>query len=132
PAFADQYLENAHRLANQMNRIDSDLVRQFQSGHRAVFVSHPSLTYFARDYGISQFSVETHGKSPSAKALTETLKKAKSAQVSVIISQPQYGPSTLIPVAKQLGVPIREFDIYSSDYPDSVRRLASLILKEGK
>ena len=53
-------------------------------------VWHPSLSYFARDYGLEQISLGTEGKEMSAKSLTEAIDKARDKGVGVFFFQKEY------------------------------------------
>ena len=44
---------------------------------KGFLVFHPAWGYFARNYGLSQISIELEGKEPSPGELIEQLKEAK-------------------------------------------------------
>lgn len=58
---------------------------------KAFAVWHPSLSYFARDYGLEQISVGFENKEISAKRLAETTKLTKDKNVKVFIYEKTYG-----------------------------------------
>lgn len=54
----------------------------------AFAVWHPSLSYFARDYGLRQLAVGTEGKEMSIREMMEAVSRIDSLGVRVLITQP--------------------------------------------
>ena len=50
---------------------------------------HPAWGYFAKEYGLQQFSIELEGKEPSPAELIKELKEAQNMGIRNIWVQPQ-------------------------------------------
>ena len=53
-------------------------------------IYHPALTYFARDYGLTQIPIEEEGREPSAAQLQQTISTAKKKMVKIIFIQKEF------------------------------------------
>lgn len=72
-----------------MAELNRRIVISLQSAQNPVFaVWHPSLSYFARDYGLEQLSLGEEGKELSAKDMAEAIDHAKADNVKVFFFQP--------------------------------------------
>jgi len=50
----------------------------------------PSLSYYARDFGIEQYSLETGGKEPTQQKLAEVVKVARKENLKIIYIQSEF------------------------------------------
>ena len=57
---------------------------------RSFIIYHPALTYFARDYGFTQFALEEDGREPSAASLASLITKAKEAGTKLMFVQKEF------------------------------------------
>jgi zinc transport system substrate-binding protein len=64
---------------------------------------HPSLTYFARDYGLIQLSLEEGGKEPSPSHLTTLIETAKQEGIKTIYIQSEYDKELATTFADEIG-----------------------------
>ena len=48
------------------------------------------MTYFARDYGLTQIPIEEEGREPSAAQLQQTISTAKKKMVKIIFIQKEF------------------------------------------
>ena len=53
-------------------------------------IYHPALTYFARDYGLTQIPIEEEGREPSAAQLQQTISVAKKKRVKIVFVQKEF------------------------------------------
>lgn len=73
-------------------------------------IYHPALTYYARDYGLEQLSLEIEGKTPSPMHLKEMTDLAIHHQISKILIQNQFDRKNAEVLAKETGAEIIQFD----------------------
>lgn len=90
PDNSDYYRANFATLDSTLAVTDSIFAARLDSAPRAFAVWHPSLSYFARDYGLQQISVGFENKDMSPKHLAEVTEQAKAAGVSVFFFQKEY------------------------------------------
>ncbi len=73
----------------EMAELNRRIAAKLEKAKNPVFaVWHPSLSYFARDYGLEQLSLGEEGKELSAKDMAEAIDHAKADKVTVFFFQP--------------------------------------------
>ena len=105
---AEAYRQRHDSLCLRIDRCDS-IVRQLLSqpeASSAFMIYHPALSYFARDYGLTQIAIETDGKEPSAARMKELSELCKQYDVKVIFIQPEFDRRSAETIAKQTGTRI--------------------------
>lgn len=87
-ANAKFYRQNFDRLDARLDSLDRAFGRRLSACRGASFVVwHPSLSYFARDYGLHQLVAGSMTKEVSVPALRESIEKAGSKDVKVFFYQ---------------------------------------------
>ena len=81
-----------------------------------VFVYHPSFGYFLDDFGIHQRAVETGGKEPTARALSELIGEARLVQPEAIFVQAQFPTQAARTVAETIGAQVLPLDPLAYDW----------------
>lgn len=76
-----------HRLDSIGNAVESALT---PVRGKSFLVWHPSLTYFARDYGLNQIAVGAHAKELSPKAMRDIIDHAREDSVRVFFFQEEF------------------------------------------
>lgn len=82
--YKSNYLEFVKEI-DQLNIEISNKLKPFEG--RKIIVFHPSLSYFARDYGLKQFPLESGGKEPTPQRMKELIDLAKSENIKVMYIQ---------------------------------------------
>ncbi|KAF0238356.1 MAG: zinc transport system substrate-binding [Prolixibacteraceae bacterium] len=82
--YKTNYLEFVKEI-DQLNLEISNKLKPFEG--RKIIVFHPSLSYFVRDYGLLQFSLESGGKEPTPQRMAELIDLAKNEKIKVIYIQ---------------------------------------------
>lgn len=126
PQDAELFGKNGIELKQELQQLDKEIHSILGDGSikRLVIVAHPAYAYMGRDYGIVQLSIETEGKDPTARQLTDLISQAKKTGVRFIVTEPQYPNKGAKLIAEQLGIPTIELDPYSEDYFTMLRRTA--------
>lgn len=70
---------------------------------KTFLIYHPSLTYFANDYGLTQLAIEEDGHEPSTMALRSLVRRAKEEGVKVMLVQREYMNRDVMMVEKETG-----------------------------
>ena len=90
---------------------------------------HPAWGYFARDYGLSQVSIELEGKEPSPGELMEQLKEAKTLGIKNIWIQPQRSSRMAKSLVESLGGKLIVLDPLSKDWSNTLKKAAREVAK---
>ncbi|MGM9802902.1 MAG: metal ABC transporter solute-binding protein, Zn/Mn family [Muribaculaceae bacterium] len=104
PKHASIYKKRLAALLQQINQLDSKIRQQLEplSG-QAFIVWHPSLSYFARDYGLKQIAMEYEGKEIPAKFLKQEIDSAKALNAKVFFYQKEFDSRQVETINEQIG-----------------------------
>ena len=91
---AETYKRNYQKLKGLLKATDDSIAGILaESKGKAFAVMHPSLSYFARDYGLRQVAMETDGKEASPRQLAERMEKARKLKAKVLIHDREHSPA---------------------------------------
>ena len=128
PVDSVKYSVAADKLINKLSKLDSLCNSSIaDSGVDAIMIYHPAFTYYARDYGIEQISIEHDGKEPSPRQLTSLVDKARNHGITKLLIQPQYGKDKLRSMALECDAEIIEVDPLSDDIMAEIERVTMII-----
>lgn len=128
-----KYRDNVDKLTHKLSALDSLCSSKIASnGVDAIMIYHPAFTYYARDYGIEQISVEQDGKEPSPRQLTSLVEKARQHNISKVLIQPQYSKDKLRALATECGAEIVEVDPLSEDIMAEIERVTTIICSKDE
>jgi zinc transport system substrate-binding protein len=88
PGNRDAYAGNRDDLRREILQTDT-IVRSLlnRSSQKAFIIYHPALTYFAHDYGLTQYAIESEGKEPAAEQLKQLIDAGRGTVKTVFIQQ---------------------------------------------
>lgn len=91
PGKRSDYEENYRKFLIEIDQIDAK-IKQILTGYEGrKFISfHPSLSYFARDYGLQQFSLYQRGKEPTPGHIAQLIDMARNENIGVIYIQSDF------------------------------------------
>lgn len=119
-------------LVKRIHRTDSlILAMQKERFDKAFMIYHPALSYFARDYGLHQISIEDDGKEPSSAHLKDLIEAARFDSVKVVFVQPEFDQRNAEVVAKETGARIVPINPLSYDWEEEMLHIAGN-LRSGK
>jgi len=82
--YKTNYLEFVKEI-DQLNIEIANKLKPFEG--RKIIVFHPTLSYFARDYGLLQYSLESGGKEPTPQRMKELIDLSKKENIKVMYIQ---------------------------------------------
>lgn len=132
---ADAYRVGSAKLIQRLSNLDSELrtsVEKLPQKARTFIVFHPSYGYFARDYGMTQLTVEVNGKEPKPRDLFNLAKTGKENNVHIVFVQPQFSKRAAATIAKELDAVILDTDPLAFDYEKNIRTLLNAIQENTK
>jgi ABC-type metal ion transport system, periplasmic component/surface adhesin len=128
PANAKVYSANLASFLREIAGLDAELRSTFASipaGKRGFLVFHPAWGYLARDYGLTQHSIEFEGKEPSPKRLGQLMSESKNKGYAVVFVQPQMSRRTAQSVANAIGARLVVVDPLAEDWAANLRAVAA-------
>lgn len=125
------YTTNYERLQMLIAETDS-LIRSrlSASSQQAFLIYHPTLTYFARDYGLEQYAMEWEGKEPSAEQIKALVDAAQQKQVRTVFIQEEFDQKNAELIAKETGARLVTINPLSYDWPNEMIRIAQMLSYE--
>ena len=123
------YLARYDSLCQRIQHTDSLIRRQLSApkSAKAFMIYHPALSYFARDYGLHQISIEEGGKEPSPAHLKELIDLCKSEKVNVIFVQPEFDKRNAETIAQQTGTKVVPINPLSYDWETEMLNVAKAL-----
>jgi zinc transport system substrate-binding protein len=90
---------------------------------RSFLVFHPSLGYFADEYGLEQLTIEFEGKEPSASYLKEIIDLAREKGIKTIFVQKEFDTRNAQVIAEELNAKVKIVEPLSANWPDAIKKL---------
>ncbi|HEY9551350.1 MAG TPA: zinc ABC transporter substrate-binding protein [Prevotella sp.] len=98
------FKQNLESLLEEIDQTNSQVRQAITKDKTATFlIYHPSLTYFAKEYGLKQIAIEEHGREPSAAQLKQIIATAQQEKVKVIFVQREFDSRNTHIVAQSTG-----------------------------
>jgi len=128
PDSAAKYERNRDALISSIDSLDRTIRNSFSElQSRNVLIYHPSLTYFADDYDLRQWSIESEGKEPSAAGMSEVLRQIREHGIHTMFYQKQLNPSMIEAISQEAGLRAVPFDPLAPDWLANLGTLANEI-----
>lgn len=93
--------------------------------NRSFMIYHPALSYFARDYNLSQFPLETGGKTPSPTHMKWMADLGKEKNISAILIQEQFNRLNAEALAREIGAEIIQINPLDPDWNSQMMYIAA-------
>lgn len=103
---ADEYRTRTDSLQRMVRQTDAAIRALLPVKGRSFLIYHPALSYFARDYGWQQVSIEENGKEPSPAQLQALIRLCREKEIRVIFVQQEFDLRNARLIARELGVTV--------------------------
>ncbi len=117
PVNKDIYEQNATAFIQDLEALDKNLMNTMsQLENKTFIIMHPSLGYFADDYGLEMIALEQDGKESTASHLQEVIKFSKENNIKVIFYQTEFDSSQAKTLANEIQGEVLAINTLSNDY----------------
>ena len=126
PDNAGLYRANTLKLTGEIrlqHRLMAAQLAPFKG--RCFYVYHPAFGYFARMFGLRQEAVELDGREVTPAHLADLIGRARRDRVAVIFVQPQFNPSAMRALQRELKVEVKTADPLRKDVLKNMQELVS-------
>ncbi len=126
---ATSYRANLEMEREKIEETDRQ-IKEILSGptrSKAFMIYHPTLSYFAKEYNLTQLSIENEGKEPSPRHLKNLIETAKEMGVKVIFIQPEFDKRNATLIAKEIGAKLIPINPLSYDWHQELIRIAQAL-----
>lgn len=128
PKHERYYSKRYQTLVAGIDSLDRELSHTLDGKQGEAFaVWHPSLGYFARDYGLRQVTLNPRQPRPATPAELDGIAMRKKAKI--VFCQDDFDPPHAIETMKQMNLPQIHINTMSYDWEGQMRLLAATIAK---
>lgn len=115
------FKSNLENLVSRIRLLDTRIREQLTRDKSTTFlIYHPTLTYYARDYGLTQLPIEEEGREPSAAELSQTIAKARQMGAKCLLLQRQFDNRNTKTVARETGAKVVPIDPLSYKWEEEM------------
>lgn len=128
-----EYTVNYNTLLAEINQTDS-IVKSYldKAPSKSFIIYHPALSYFAEEYGLTQYSIEYEGKNPSPSQLKELIDKSNQEGVKVVFIQQEFDTKNAETVSKAINGIAVPINLMSYNWSEEMIKIAKAMAFENK
>jgi zinc transport system substrate-binding protein len=123
--YKTNYLEFVKEI-DQLNIEIANKLKPFEG--RKIVVFHPSLSYFARDYGLLQYSLESGGKEPTPQRMKELIDLSKKENIKVMYIQGELDRDHARVFAEEVGGQIIQVRPLDPAWAENLMEITNIIV----
>lgn len=123
----EDYQKRLDVLKQTIRQTDANIRTLLENADSTFLIYHPALSYFARDYGLKQVSIEEGGKEPSPAQLKALIETCRNENVHTIFVQQEFDQRNAQLIANELGVNIVSINPLSYDWVKEMIRIAKAL-----
>lgn len=122
PENREAYNANAQAYLDELDALDQEIrlaLKDVQS--KTFLIYHPSMGYFAQDYGLTMVAIESEGKEATAARLRGVIDFAREQEIKVIFYQQEHDKNQAETIASEIGGEVIELAPLDPDYIENMR-----------
>lgn len=123
----EEYKIRLDSLKETIAQTDANVSTFLKNADSTFLIYHPALSYFARDYGLKQISIEEGGKEPSPAQLKTLIETCRKEKAHVIFVQQEFDQRNAQLIADELGVNVVSINPLSYDWAEEMIRVAQAL-----
>jgi zinc transport system substrate-binding protein len=128
PEYTDVFALNASLFLSDIDSLDRFISESLEiTKTRKFFLFHPALTYFARDYNLTQVALEEDGKAPSMKHFKSVLQTAKEQGATTIFIQKEFDANTAKTAAADMGGQVKVIDPLDGNWLENMYDITNML-----
>lgn len=124
----EQYTINYNTLMTDFAKTDS-IIKSYiaKAPSKSFIIYHPSLTYFANEYGLEQLPIEYEGKNPSPTQLKDLIDEARADNVKVVFIQQEFDTKNAETIAEAIGAKPITINLLSYYWSEELIKIAKAL-----
>lgn len=126
---APYYKVRRDSMQQVIAQTDTEVRRLLQHADSTFLIYHPALSYFARDYGLRQISIEEGGKEPSPAHLKELIETCRRNGARTIFVQQEFDMRNARLIADELGVSVTPINPLSYEWQEEMINVAKALAR---
>lgn len=125
PQHARIYRENMLNYQLELENLHQEIETSLAGANqRSFIVYHPSMGYFADDYGLTMIALEEEGKAATARQIQQVIDQARQNNIKAIFYQAEMDSKQARTLAQELDGEARLIAPLAPDYIDNLRQTA--------
>ncbi len=129
PDNEDLYSENAEEYITELQDLHQEIRDKMEPYHGEKFlIYHPSMGYFADDYGLEQLAIEIEGEDPGPGQIAGIIDIAKEENINVIFVSPQFDDDAAKTIADEIDGKVESLNPLAEDYLDNIEDIAQTLI----
>ncbi len=130
PERAGVYQVNYSKFMKECDELHAELKERLKDyQNRKFIVFHPSLSYFAREYSLDQYSLESGGKEPTPQHLKNVVDMAHKENIRIIYIQSEFDREHARVFADEIGGDIVQVWPLNPEWADNLRHMTDLLIE---
>jgi zinc transport system substrate-binding protein len=130
PEKKQEYEENLSQFIEKINELDAEIRNKLENFEgRQIILFHPSLSYFAREYGLIQYSLEPGGKEPTPQRMAALVDFARKENIRAIYIQSDFDREQARVFAEEIDGEVVEMWPLNPELFDNLREISGLLIK---
>lgn len=129
PEKTSEYKANYMRFVKECDQLNIDIKNKLKpyAGQKFI-VFHPSLSYYAREYGLEQYSLESGGKEPTPQQLKNVVDLAKKENIKIIYIQSEFDREHARVFAQEIGGDIIQVWPLNPAWEENLRNMTDILV----
>jgi zinc transport system substrate-binding protein len=124
---------NLDTFKKEIHALDQELKHKFEGiTNRKFLIFHPSLTYLAREYDLTQVAVEVEGKEPSPRYMSLLVEQARDEGIRVIFIQKEFDMENARQLADEIQGDVVQIDPLNENWEAQLREIADKIVEAAR
>ncbi len=129
PEKSREYRLNYLRFVKEIDQLDVEITNAMKPYQgRKIIVFHPSLSYYARDYGLVQFPLESGGKEPTPQSMTRVIKVAKDENIHTIYIQSEFDREQARVFAEEINGKVIQVSPLDPEWADNLMEITNTFI----
>lgn len=122
------YTDRARVLDQKLDSLNATIsARLSQSGVRSFLVWHPSLSYFARDYGLEQISLGREGSESTVTGIKKVIDSSSTRGATVLFMQAEFDSSRAQSLVSETGARLVTINPLDPDWESQINIIADAL-----
>lgn len=121
PEHSDYFNANYNSLLVEIDSLEKEIKTKLgKVDNRKFMIFHPTLSYYADEFGLEQIPIEYEGKEPTPKHLKNSIERAREAGIKVIFIQTGFDINNAGIIAEELDGALVQIDPLSEGWYENL------------
>lgn len=133
PSNKEAYTRNYNALTASIDSVDAAAKSKLINlTNKKFIIYHPALSYFAKEYGMEQISIEKDGKEPDANHIKELVTIAKTNGIKKIFVQKEFDMSIIKSFAGEIGATVEPINTFAYDWVGNMNQIIETLYSANR